>query len=966
MMRFLIKIIILSIHIITIGVIYFIWHPIMQWYLNKTPALGVDLYLSITYLAYQLRNFSLPFNSFKDIWFAGYPLMKDYPQLTFYLMLPFAHYFEIGKGVQIFAVSSILLLTIFSYLMFYQLSKNFGLALLLSILILFSPNMYGALIWAGSIPYFFTQALFPLSLLMGVKYLEKPSMRYLAAMALVTAFAILINPLGVAAFMIPSSLIIIVVGGLVSPIPLKRIFLHTVVYLTGLIFASFSYTYDSVNIILTILSSPITSIGVAPSSVKSPVQAGANGMIEFYKTQIPKLYSNTNWGIFTMLGIGVALLIIALFFPKTPRRILKITPFLLIALYTAAHPILNLSNSLLFFWHDIYRAFWSFPIAVAALAAACFGVFSQSIVEGVASLSKGISLLVNLLIVLSSSIFFVILTFLIFNSQILGLLNMLDKYSELSSAFPEAMSIDLSQDRLNTLKKQVVPSFIDPNEQNKRLYDSDATVSIWWNSLFKMPMARGYIDPPVGTQSRGGFFWLDIAIANDSLVHDFKASEEEALANGLFLIDWDAINYYEGGRGSSKGPSSPPSSYLIKNHVFDKEEFATTSGAVLKFQTLSGKPELIMDLQQSLHYYKVADKYASPILHPTNSAAIIVFSSDYVYEDILRMLALYNLNSRKLIPIKGGSIDNVSLEQLSNFDAVFLSGYSYKNQKKVFDMLEKYVRGGGKVFIDTGDDIKDSNSDKLPAVFPIARSQRKVEGREWELRAETDPIMDGVEISKFGPLIFNNADWKISTPKDDSDLRNGAKVILRHKGKPVLVERDLGNGKVIWSGFNLPYHYNQYKSASEARLFLNILNQFVQIQDNPIPSAKQEWIKPERVIISTEQKPRGILFKEEFYDGWKAQASSLGGKSLDIYKAGPTFPGFMYVPTKDLPEQPLIVEFTYSGEPKFWIATFINILAVVILLEIVLFESKLSMRVVRPVLKLFKKRVGSWWDKEDV
>ena len=127
-------------------VVAYALNPFAQWYLGKIPALGVDLYNSVTYAAYQLDQFSLPFNSFKDFWFGGYPLFRDYPQLYYYLMVPFVKTYGKVQGVQMYGLFSLFLLGASSLILFYRLSRNIILALVLVLLVLYSVNTYGALI----------------------------------------------------------------------------------------------------------------------------------------------------------------------------------------------------------------------------------------------------------------------------------------------------------------------------------------------------------------------------------------------------------------------------------------------------------------------------------------------------------------------------------------------------------------------------------------------------------------------------------------------------------------------------------------------------------------------------------------------------------------------------------------------------------------------------------------------------
>lgn len=953
-----------ALHAPAIALIYYFWQPISSWYLSKVPALGVDLYLSATYASYQLRNFSLPFNSFKDFWFAGYPLINDYPQLTFYLMAPFVSKFGNVVGVQKFTMFALLFFIIACYFLFYKLSKNHGVAILLSVLVLLSPNIYGSATWAGSIPYFFSQSFFPLGLLAGAFYLENPKIKYLALAAMVTGLGFMVNGLGIIAFLIPSMFLIIILGGIINKFSIGKIIGSFFFYNFGWFFAAFIVTFHQFFDLIRNFTIPGLSIGgEAGSGASAAAAASSNAIADFYKSQLGLLYSRTDNLIFTAAGIGAVLFLISAIFTRSRRKLLLILPVILIAVWTWAHPVINFSGILNILRHDPYRAFWQFSIGVGALAAFLIGFFVRAIEQRLEGKSYFIIsfLLVNVAIGAGVALY----AYTIFNQRVGGTIKVVDANSEYSSAFPEALSIRYKTDQLEKLKTELVPSFMDPNDRNTRLYDADATVNIWWHTLFDMPMSRGYIDPPIGIKNRGGIFWLDIAIANDSLTRDFKLSEDIAFNNALFLIDWNAIGFFEGGRLSSKGPSPGPSSYLLKNNVFDKDEMVTTHGAIIKFQTASGKPELVPDLPQYLHFYKVADKYRSKILAPSNASAVLVFSDFPGYEDILRILATQNVNSKRLVPaLYTEKIENLSLSDLKSFDAVFMHQYHYGNQEKAFKLIEDYVKDGGKVFIDTGSEVKESAADKLPEIFPFKKGVRKGYGKDWNLSSSKSTIFEGVDFSKFGPAIFNDSEWKIATNEDGS-LRSGANALLKSHDKPILVERKIGSGLVVWSGMNLPYHYNQYKSGDEATLFINILKDFTNLDEKPSADAKTNWEKPEKVTIETSDKPRGILFKEEGYDGWSAYLSSNTHKKLPIYLTGPTFPGYMYVPLQKVADGSLQVEFNYRGTGQYYFVAIVNGLAIFLLLDMFLANGFLIKKVFVIVKIIFGKRILGWWVKEE-
>ena len=957
MLKILSKILNFLLHVPAIFLIYYFWQPISSWYLSRVPALGVDLYLSATYVSYQLKQFSLPFNSFKDFWFGGNPLLRDYPQLTFYLMIPFARVFGPVVGVQKFTMFALLFLVVVCYFLFYKLSKNHGVAILLAVLVLLSPNIYGAATWAGSIPYFFAQAFFPLGLLAGVLYLEAPKVRYLALMALVTGIGFLVNGFAIVVFLIPSMFLVILFGGFVNRLSIKKIILHFALYNFSWLFASFTVTYQQFLILVRNFGLPSLPSRGLDTGASAAASAGSSDIAQFYKSQINLLFVRTDHLIFIALGVGVVLFLISAVFYKDKRKLLLFVPVVLITAWTFIHPIINFAGIYNILRHDPYRAFWPAVIATSTLAAFLIGYLFRATYERARAKKYFFISFVFVNIVLSVGI--AIFAYTVFRQKVDRTIEVLAANSEFSSAFPESLSIRFKKEESEKLASELVPSFMDPNDRNTRLYDADATVNIWWNTLFNMPLSRGYIDPPIGTQSRGGFFWLDIAIANDTLVRDFKLSEETALANTLFLIDWNAIGFFEGGRLSSKGPAVGPSTYLVNNQVFDKEEETTSFGAVLKYGTASGKPELVPNLPQKLHYYKVADNFRSPILYPTNAAAVVVVTSDPQYEDMMRIIATKNLNSRKIIPARVDYIDDLTLAKLKAFDAVILQNYVYKNREKAFNLLEKYIREGGKVFIDTGQEVRESTAQNLPEIFPFDASVRKSFGREWKLAGDSEFLKD-INLANFGPLIFDDSDWKLTTPI--GNLRDGSKVLLSHDGKPILVERSIGGGKVIWSGMNLSYHFNQYKSQDEANMFIKILSDFTNLGERaPLP-AQTHWIANEKVTIETEAQPRGIMFKEQAYDGWTAK---LDGRRLPIYKTGPTFPGFMYIPLANLSSGPVKVEFKYNGIFGYWLVAFVNLLAVLILIDLIILNGTINNFVIRYSRKILGVRIIKWWQKED-
>lgn len=988
-------------HLSCITAIYYLLLPIFNWYLSKKPILGVDFFNSVTYVTYLTHNFSFQFNGFKDIWFAGYPLSRDFISLSYYPMILFAKSFDVIRGIQLYVLFSLFLLGLFSYLLFYQVSKSRLFSLLITLFVLYSSNIYGAAIWGGSLPYFTSQFFFPFTLLLVLKYVQTANSKWLMGSMIAAGLGFLGHPLLMFGFTMPSGAVLIFFGpgrkakSLFGKILDRagRVF----IFGFGTILVAFPITFDRVfHIIVAFLASPQSLLGIANTGSSIPLvgeaatSTGASDIANFYRGLPKLLFTDTNIWLFIFAGIGVLLFVFTVLVRFNKQPILRVLPFLFIALYLGLHPLLNAYGFSLI-PQGWYRAFWAFPVAIGMLSSALWGEFFMYIREKFRLDKIVFHIMVSNLPFAVFGMIFVLIGILFISSKPTSFLEILDTKSETSSAHPQALGIRISPEEQNELKEQLIPDFIDSEDKNKRLYEADALVNIWWNYMYKMPLARGYIDPPIATSERGGFFWLDISIANDSIVRDFKISEKVALQNALFLIDWYGIYYFEGGRlGISTSPG--PSSYLLENkqslqsspalreerdaglkqslqsstpsaglNIFEKNEKTTVYGAILKWQTASGKPELHREVPQYLNFYKIKDEFTSPVLYPTNAKVIAVFSDLSAYEDLMRALGFSNLNSQYIIPVSAGPyIDDFTSSDFSRFDAVILNNYKYHSKNRAFKLLGDFAKAGGKIFIDTGNETKESESDKLPEIFPMDSSKRKGLGREWQIQASSDVLTGDINFGEFGPLVFNDDEWRISYPK--GNVRDGSKVLLSHQEHPVIIRRPIGRGEVIWSGVNLLYHMTQYRSDEEYKFFTNILNEFAKVEKSQVVPADAKWISSEKVQISSTSPARGVLFKEEGYDRWKANLISDGGKRLPVYKVGPTYPGFMYVP---LPKkESFTLEFNYGGTVRSYLLYIVQGVFVLFLLERIILNGIITNK-----FKIFshhsKGKIGEWWEKED-
>ncbi len=73
----------------------------------------------------------------------------------------------------------------------------------------------------------------------------------------------------------------------------------------------------------------------------------------------------------------------------------------------------------------------------------------------------------------------------------------------------------------------------------------------------------------------------------------------------------------------------------------------------------------------------------------------------------------------------------------------------------------------------------------------------------------------GVDYSRFSPAIWEGGPWNFA-------YFEGGRTLLRVENYSVVVERELKNGKIIFVGYNLPYHATYHENAEEV-LFLRKL-----------------------------------------------------------------------------------------------------------------------------------------------
>lgn len=300
-----------------------------------------------------------------------------------------------------------------------------------------------------------------------------------------------------------------------------------------------------------------------------------------------------------------------------------------------------------------------------------------------------------------------------------------------------------------------------------------------------------------------------------------------------------------------------------------------------------------------------------------------------------------NLNSKMFIPVKGPqSLNKVSKSELAFFPALVL----YQYQKSDFSKLTNYVKGGGKVFIETG---SLPNRSKLPEIFPISSLDENEADSSNNWQSDSDNILEGVDLQKFSSLTFKEGRWRFLSAKPN-DVKPWAKVLLLHNNLPVIVGGHLDAGFVIWSGINLPFHIVNNNNLDEAKLFKNIMGKLINPNVENKATFTIERHKPEELKVMGNNF-RGIYFKESFDTGWQAK---INKKKTKIYKAGLEF---MYIPTNIDNNTDIDASIRYKGNISTWGLFLLTLISLSTSIIFVLLPKKFISIKIQKITKIYGK-----------
>lgn len=289
-------------------------------------------------------------------------------------------------------------------------------------------------------------------------------------------------------------------------------------------------------------------------------------------------------------------------------------------------------------------------------------------------------------------------------------------------------------------------------------------------------------------------------------------------------------------------------------------------------------------------------KNATGLLDVTTKPVILVIG-DKKAQAFFRIFHLGNIGGISYddaILVDGGEyVDTIPANELKKFDAIIMDGYKYKNRNKAWENIDKYVKEGGALYINTGWQYASADWDgkNLPEFFPFRELEWVSVGKVDEYDLADNLLTKSISEEELSPLIYGNSPWNISS-NNKENLRAWTKPVISANGKPIVTAGNYAQGKVVWTGLDLAGHIGAYNdNPEEVKLFNNLIKYLIDEKPNNKVKAGFSRTYPDKIEFSLEQdesKKIAVLWKEAYYPDFKAKLIKNGTKeSIPVYKAGP-------------------------------------------------------------------------------
>ncbi|MHB8687635.1 MAG: hypothetical protein ACYDB4_10625 [Candidatus Dormibacteraceae bacterium] len=449
---------------------------------------------------------------------------------------------------------------------------------------------------------------------------------------------------------------------------------------------------------------------------------------------------------------------------------------------------------------------------------------------------------------------------------------------------------------------------IDATDANFRVASPSDNLSIWLNGVYDVPQTRGYAAGPQ-IPNPDWQFWLD------STAWNANASESQR----RFLFDWYAVRWIY-----VPAPYMPSTAGVVSKLAANPELYAagpsTPGGPSLTFSYL----------------------HAAPIAVASTAPVILVIGQRENYHLVFRDLSYSDFDTSRAIPVEGSAyVDDYSAQDLAQFDEIVIYGGLAHDSARASALLNGYVRSGGGLVVESSGSSLAAGAD-LKEPLPVTGTTDHAVDGDWQFKTVSSPVTDGIDFSSFSPARYNGGPWTVSGA---TGVRGWAQTVVWSGAESVVAVGQLGQGRVVWSGLNLPFHVDSYANAEESR-FLTTAMAWATRPTSPVNASGSAHLDgPQQMTISLGSGARGALFKESWFDRWHAY---VNGREAPIFRAGP---GFMYVLLPRATRLPATIQWRYERSVADWAGLVISAAALIALLSWPRWR------------RYFRSVVGGRWDR---
>ncbi len=274
------------------------------------------------------------------------------------------------------------------------------------------------------------------------------------------------------------------------------------------------------------------------------------------------------------------------------------------------------------------------------------------------------------------------------------------------------------------------------------------------------------------------------------------------------------------------------------------------------------------------------------------------------YEQVFRIGYKGALGADEAILVQGKeNIDDYQQNELDRFDMIILHGYHYRRQNRAFKLLEKYVKNGGALYINTGWQYEAADWGKTPLnqektefgstlsePFPITYSRWGSIGTSWiEFKLDKEIFAD-IKVNNFANPEVDGRPWQMAYATKDA-LASWAKPLFYNQNTVVMAGGILEKGKVIWSGMNFLAHAYDRQSLAEIEMlkasFHYLLGEPTGEEAVAVSSSRSF---PDTISFSLNktENPSWLYFREAYTRSWHPLLDAgMTKKRVALYKAGP-------------------------------------------------------------------------------